>query len=107
MAPVLRNPRWNADGIVRRAPSLQLTRDADVSGAWMNGRLMERLQLQPGDRLCVTQDGGEAILVCQRDDRLPDDCVRVAAANEAAMQLGAPYAALTVERVSSTAEISS
>jgi NADH-quinone oxidoreductase subunit G len=100
-------PIYHTDGIVRRAPSLQLTRDADVSGAWMNGRLMERLQLQPGDRLCVTQDGGEAILVCQRDDRLPDDCVRVAAANEAAMQLGAPYAALTVERVSSTAEISS
>jgi NADH-quinone oxidoreductase subunit G len=99
-------PIYHTDGIVRRAPSLQLTRDAEVSGAWMNGRLTERLQLVPGDWLRVTQDGGEAILVCQRDDRLPDDCVRVAAANEATMQLGAPYAALTVERVSGTAEIS-
>ena len=72
----------------------------------MNGRLTERLQLVPGDWLRVTQDGGEAILVCQRDDRLPDDCVRVAAANEATMQLGAPCAAVTVERVSGTAEIS-
>ncbi len=100
-------PIYHVDGIVRRARSLQLTRDADVSGAWMNGRLMEQLQLQPGQRVRVTQDGGEAILACQRDDRLPDDCVRVAAANDATMHLGAPYAALTVERVSMTAEVSS
>ena len=99
-------PIYHTDGIVRRARSLQLTRDADVSGAWMNQRLMERLQLRPGQRIRVRQDGGEAILVCQRDDRLPDDCVRIAAANDAAMRLGAPYAALSVEHVSSTAEVS-
>ncbi len=100
-------PIYHVDGVVRRAQSLQLTRDADVSGAWMNGSLIERLQLQPGDRVRVTQDGGEAILICQRDDRLPDDCVRVAAANEATVQLGAPYAGLTVERVCSSGEIGS
>ena len=100
-------PIYHTDGIVRRAESLQLTRDAEVNGAWMNGNLIERLQVQPGQRVRIWQDGGEAFLICQRDDRLPDDCVRVAAANEATTNLGAPHAALTVERSTSAEEISS
>ncbi len=100
-------PIYHADGIVRRAESLQLTRDAQVNGVWMNARLIERLQLRPGERVRVKQDGGEAILVCQRDDRLPDGCVRVAAANETTMSLGSPHGELSIERVSGTAEVSS
>jgi NADH-quinone oxidoreductase subunit G len=100
-------PIYHTDGIVRRAHSLQLTRDAHVDSVWMNASMIERLGLRQGDRVRVAQDGGEAILICQRDDRLPDDCVRVAAATEATMQLGAAYGALQVERLSTSAEVSS
>ncbi len=92
-------PGYHADGIVRRAASLQQTRDADVEYAWMNVNLIERLALHTGDRVRVSQDGGEAILAVARDDRLPDGCVRVAAANAATSQLGAPFGAISVERL--------
>jgi NADH-quinone oxidoreductase subunit G len=92
-------PIYHVDGIVRRAPALQQTRDARVDCVWMHGSLIEKLELRPGDRVRVSQHGGEAVLDFDRDDRLPGRCVRVATANEAAAQLGAAFDALTVERV--------
>ena len=53
----------------------------------------------------VSQDGGAVTLNCYRDDRLPDDCVRVATANAATVQLGAAFGRLNVERLASTAEV--
>ncbi|KPK35595.1 MAG: NADH dehydrogenase [Betaproteobacteria bacterium SG8_40] len=100
-------PAYHADGIVRRAGSLQQTRDADVGHAWMNARLIERLALSAGDRVRVSQDGGEAILTVARDDRLPDGCVRVAAANAATSQLGSPFGTVSVERLAAVAEVDS
>ncbi len=98
-------PIYHTDGIVRRAKSLQLTRDAVVDEAWMNASLLERLGLRQGDQVRITQDNGEAILTCQRDDRLPANCVRVAAANAVTTQLGAPYGSLHVERLAGKVEI--
>ena len=98
-------PIYQTDAIVRRASSLQQTRDARVDGAWMNANLMQRLGLRQGDRVRVSQDGGAVTLNCYRDDRLPDDCVRVATANAATVQLGAAFGRLNVERLASTAEV--
>ena len=100
-------PLYHADGIVRRAASLQQTRDAHVEYAWMNVNLMERLALQAGDRVRISQDGGEAILAVARDDRLPDGCVRVAAASAATSQLGTSCGAVRLERLASAAEVES
>ena len=90
-------PIYHTDGIVRRARSLQQTRDAMVDCAWMHSRLAQELALQPGDRVRVSQDGGEAVLAFACDDRLPHACVRVAMANESTMRLGAPFGPIKVE----------
>ena len=91
-------PIYHADAIVRRAPSLQNTRDARTGVAWLPGKLIESLGLQAGDRLRIRQDGGEAVLGFSRDDRLPENCVRVAAACRDSAGLGALYGSVSLER---------
>jgi NADH-quinone oxidoreductase subunit G len=92
-------PIYQVDGIVRRAPALQQTRDAQVDRVSMHGGLIEKLDLQPGDRVRVCQHGGEAVLDFDRDDRLPAGCVRVATAIDATCELGAAFGEMTVERI--------
>ena len=92
-------PIYHVDGIVRRATALQQTRDARVACAWMHGSLIEQLELRPGDRVRISQEGGEAVVDFDRDDRLPGGCVRVANAIEVTAQLGAAFGRLTLERV--------
>ena len=98
-------PIYHTDAIVRRASSLQMTRDAKVGGAWMNASVMQQLGVRQGESVRVSQGGGEVVLECQRDDRLPDDCVRIATANAATLQLGAAYGRLNVERLANTVEV--
>jgi NADH-quinone oxidoreductase subunit G len=89
-----------ADPLVRRAPSLQKTRDARAPRAWMNAKLMQKLGVAEGQPVRVTQGGGgEARLSAALDDRLPDDCVRVAAAHASTAALGPMFGALQVERI--------
>jgi NADH-quinone oxidoreductase subunit G len=92
-------PIYHGDAIVRRAASLQRTRDAQVAIAWLPGQLIDSVGLQPGDRVRVSQDGGEAVLAFARDDRLPDNTVRVAAACRETAGLGALFGSVGVERV--------
>jgi NADH-quinone oxidoreductase subunit G len=92
-------PIYQVDGIVRRAPALQQTRDAQVDRVSMHGGLIEKLGLQPGDRVRICQHGGEAVLDFDRDDRLPVGCVRVATAIDATSELGAAFGEMTVERI--------
>ena len=91
-------PIYNADALVRRALSLQKTRDAEPPVAWMNRALYERLGLRDGDLVRIRQ-GGEALVVAGVDERLPDDCIRLAAAREETSALGAMFGAVSVERV--------
>jgi NADH-quinone oxidoreductase subunit G len=87
-------PIYFADPLVRRSPPLQKTRDAQPPKAWMNGRLMSRLGVSQGDLILVQQQGGQAGL----DERLPDDCVRVAAAHPSTAGLGPMFGSLLVEK---------
>ena len=89
---------YSADPLVRRAPSLQKTRDAQPPVATMNRALAERLGLREGDYLRVAQDGGEACVGYAIDDKLPADCVRLAMSRRETADLGAPHAPLTLER---------
>jgi len=91
-------PIYFADPLVRRAPSLQRTTDARAPRAWMNARLMQRLELSAGAPLRVRQGAGEAALTAALDDRLPDHCVRVAAAHPSTAGLGAMFGVLTLEK---------
>ena len=92
-------PIHAADAIVRRAPSLQKTRDAAPAVAWVNSALADRLGLRSGDQVRVVQGAGEAIVPAAIDDKLPADCVRLAAARPETAALGAMFGTVSIERV--------
>ena len=90
-------PIYFSDAIVRRAGSLQQTRDGAAPRAWMNGALLARLGLKDGQSVKVRQGEGEAALSAARDDRLPRDCVRLAAGHAATRELGPMSGEISVE----------
>jgi NADH-quinone oxidoreductase subunit G len=92
-------PIYFADPLVRRAPSLQKTRDAQPPRAWMNSKLMAKLGVAAGQPVLVRQGQGEAQLAAAQDDALPDECVRVAAAHASTAGLGAMFGGLTLEKL--------
>jgi NADH-quinone oxidoreductase subunit G len=92
-------PIYDADAVVRRAPALRRTREAAPPVAWLNRALYERLGLRDGDEVRVRQGGGEALVAAALDERLPADCVRLAAARPETAELGAAAAPLVLERV--------
>jgi NADH-quinone oxidoreductase subunit G len=91
-------PIYFADPIVRRAPSLQKTRDALPPKAWMTSDTLLRLGLAAGDRVRVHQGQGEAVVEAGCDDALPSGCVRLAAAHPLTSGLGPMFAAVKLER---------
>jgi NADH-quinone oxidoreductase subunit G len=92
-------PIHAADAIVRRARSLQQTRDGAAPVARMNRALFEKLGLREGDCVRVRQGAGAALVAALIDDRLPESCVRLAAARPETAQLGALFGEIEVERV--------
>jgi NADH-quinone oxidoreductase subunit G len=88
-----------SDPLVRRAPSLQKTRDARPPRAWMNARLMQKLGIADGQPVRVAQGEGEARLAAALDEQLPDDCVRVAAAHASTAGLGPMFGTLQVAAI--------
>jgi len=95
-------PIYHSDAIVRRADSLQQTRDAKVGTAWLAGNLIDRLGLRQGDHIKIVQDGGEAVLPFGRDDRVPAECVRLPSGCKETSGLGATFGAVTLERAAAT-----
>ncbi|HMS78785.1 MAG TPA: molybdopterin dinucleotide binding domain-containing protein, partial [Burkholderiaceae bacterium] len=96
-------PLYFADPIVRRAPSLQATRDALPPKARMNAATLASLGLSEGDPVRVRQplDGGghgEALLEAALDPGVADGTVRVAAGHASTAGLGAMFGPITVER---------
>jgi NADH-quinone oxidoreductase subunit G len=90
---------YGADAIVRRAPSLQKTHDAAPPVAWMPRSVYDTLGLKDGDFVRVRQGEGEAVVAAGIDDRLPQDCIRLAAAREETAALGALFGTISAERV--------
>jgi NADH-quinone oxidoreductase subunit G len=74
-----------ADPLVRRAPSLQQTRDARPPTARVNQRTLAAIGLQPGETVMLSQHwgavGGQALLALELDDTLADQVVRVASSH--------------------------
>jgi NADH-quinone oxidoreductase subunit G len=82
-------PLYGTDPQVRRAPSLQATADAKAAAkARMNAATATAAGLAPGERVRVTQGGGEAVLEVAVDPALPDGCVRIARGIAATVSLG-------------------
>jgi NADH-quinone oxidoreductase subunit G len=92
-------PIYQTDAIVRRAPSLQKTRDASEPVAAMHGTLFSQLGLRDGDYVRITQGRGTAVLSAVRDDRLPANCIRVPASHPLTAGLGAISGSISVERI--------
>jgi len=92
-------PIYATDAIARRSRSLQQTHDAAPPVVWMNRALYEKLGLRDGDGLKVRQGSGEAVLAAGIDDKLPADCMRIAAGQAETAALGAMFGAITAERV--------
>ena len=99
-------PIYAADAVVRRSRPLQLTRDAAPPVAWMNRAQFEQLGLRDGDALRVRQGGGEALVACAIDDKLPAGCIRLATARPETAALGAMFGLVTAERVPAREKVS-
>jgi NADH-quinone oxidoreductase subunit G len=93
-------PIYFADPLVRRSPPLQKTRDARPPRAWMNSRLLAKLGVAAGQPVRVNSS---VKLMAALDDKLPDDCVRIAAAHPSTAGIGPMFGALTLARVAQEA----
>ena len=91
-------PVYAADALVRRAVSLQKTRDAATSCVKMHGSELRKLGVQSGDSVKVTQGKASVHLAVQADDAMPAGTARVAAGHPATAELGAMFGTITVER---------
>ncbi|GAA5181182.1 NADH-quinone oxidoreductase subunit NuoG [Niveibacterium umoris] len=91
-------PIYSADPIVRRARSLQRTRDAAPPTAKMSEKTLTRVGLRSGERVKVSTSTGAVLLTVELDSGLADDCVRIAASRPETFDLGPMFGELTVER---------
>ncbi|MDP1651370.1 MAG: NADH-quinone oxidoreductase subunit NuoG [Rhodocyclaceae bacterium] len=87
-----------ADPLVRRAPSLQATRDAAVPAVRMNAAALAKVGVADGGRVKVGSDGTAFEFAVQMDAGVPDGCVRIAAAHPSTIALDAMFGSLHVER---------
>jgi NADH-quinone oxidoreductase subunit G len=94
-------PIYATDALVRRASSLQLTRDGrDAAVAGLPQALWTQLGLEgKGAQVRVAQAGaGEAVLAAQLDTSLPATVVRVPAGVPETAALGALFGAISVTK---------
>jgi NADH-quinone oxidoreductase subunit G len=89
-------PIYFADPLARRSPPLQKTPDARPPRAWMNSRLMATLGVSAGQEVLVNSN---ARLKAALEEKLPDDCVRIAAAHASTADIGPMFGSVTLERV--------
>jgi NADH-quinone oxidoreductase subunit G len=92
-------PLYFSDPIVRRADSLQATRDAALPTARMSAVTLARAGVQTGQAVRLAQTGGhEVLLTAQLDPEVADGVVRVAAAHACTAGLASISGAISVER---------
>ena len=92
-------PIYSADPLVRRAASLQLTRDALPAKARMNTATLARIGAAPGELIRFTQGhAGEALVEAVRDESVAEGVVRLAAAVPATGRLVSLTGMLRAER---------
>jgi NADH-quinone oxidoreductase subunit G len=89
---------YAVDPVVRRAQSLQKTRDARAPKAVANAATLARFGLAAGDKARVRQGDASALLECALDPRLPDGVVRVPAAHASTSTLGPMFGPITLEK---------
>jgi NADH-quinone oxidoreductase subunit G len=88
-------PIYFTDPLARRSPPLQKTKDARPPRAWMNSRLLAKLGLAAGQPVLVN---GAVKLMAALDDRLPEECVRIAAGHPSTAPIGPMFGEVTLAR---------
>ena len=91
-------PIYFSDAIVRRAPALQETTDAQAPKVHISTVLAQKLGVTNGASLKITQGTGSAVLLALVDAGLPDTAVRVAAAHPSTAMLGGMFGPISVEK---------
>ena len=91
-------PIYSSDALVRRAASLQKTRDAGTPVVSMHSSELAKLGLQSGDAVKVTQGNASVRLHVSANDNQPAGTARVAAGHAATAALGAMFGTINVER---------
>ncbi|WP_338414517.1 NADH-quinone oxidoreductase subunit NuoG [uncultured Sphaerotilus sp.] len=91
-------PVYATDSIVRRAPALQETADANAPLVALNAALWTQLGLQDGAKVRVKQGEGSAVLAAALDATLAVNTVRVSAGHPSTAALGAIFGTLSIER---------
>jgi NADH-quinone oxidoreductase subunit G len=89
-------PIYFTDPLARRSPPLQKTKDARPPRAWMNSRLLAKLGLAAGQPVLVN---GAVKLMAALDDKLPEECVRIAAGHPSTVSIGPMFGAITLAKV--------
>ena len=93
-------PIYGVDAIVRRAPALQLTRDAkNAHRLGLNAKTFAELNLKEGDLVAITQGANTVQIPAMLESQLAAGCVRMSATTPASAALGAMFGAVTVSRV--------
>jgi NADH-quinone oxidoreductase subunit G len=92
-------PIYQLDAVVRRAGSLQQTRDAAAPTAAMNLRMLKKYNLHEGASVRVKQSTSAIELNASCDDALPDNTVRVAAGHPLTAGLESMFGAIQLERL--------
>lgn len=95
VAPV---PIYFSDLLVRRAPSLQMTKDSASPTVRMSADTMRKVGLADGVSVRVTQQQGQVNLEAELDETVPLGCAVVAAAHASTASLGDMFGAISVER---------
>jgi NADH-quinone oxidoreductase subunit G len=89
-------PIYSSDALVRRAPSLQKTRDGAAPVARMHPDTLVKLRIDEGAAVRVRQRG-EAMLKAVADAGVPEGCVRIATAHATTCMLGPMFGPVAVE----------
>ena len=92
-------PIYFTDGLARRAPALQKTRDAQAPVARMSAATLAGVGAADGRSVRVKGSEGSAVLNAVLDNTVPDGCVRIAAAHPTTANLGALNDMIVVECV--------
>ena len=91
-------PSYFADPLVRRAASLQQTRDAQPPRARVHRTLLDQLGIASGAQIKVRQGRGEAVVAAVADPRLPPGVIAVSAAHASTCALDGLSGPVSVER---------
>jgi NADH-quinone oxidoreductase subunit G len=91
-------PIYAQDALVRRATALQQTQDAQPAMVRINPAEAKKRDLATVEAALVTQNGSQAKLPLELDERVPDGCIWISAALAGTEMLGEQFGEVTLEK---------